>query len=494
MEDSIIFNQSSIDRGIVRSVSFKKFQAQIQKNQITSQDDVFIKPDPDKVAGMKHGSYDKLDDYSNIPEENEVKYGDIIIGKVTPMQAIGSSQKIFRDSSTIYKDTDPGIVDKIWSGIYNNEGYEMRKMRIRSERIPNIGDKMCCYSSDHDILTEDGWIGISEITKNHKVACLIDNKLEYEYPTEIQEYDYDGQMYNIETNHVSLTVTQNHRMYLRQRKLGSLYKIEKAEDIIGKARCYKKNADTGLDVAGIDYFILESFKDKSEKQLAMNDWLIMFGIWIAEGTVTERSICFATHKTRVKTALVTACQNMNFNIKYNHDKPGDELNKWCIHDIQLANYFKCLNKGAINKYLPDWVWKLNKTQCQTLIHGMVLGDGHTMNNGTRRYDTSSKKLANDFQRLCLHAGYSSNITIKYKAGHITTIKTAGREGETIRSTVDAYRMTIIESQNEPCVNKTIKQDKYVKFNGKVYCCTVPGEGIIYVRRNGKPIWCGNSRH
>ena len=139
-EDSIIFNQSAIDRGLFRSVTLKKYQAQIQKNQVTSQDDVFLKPDPDKVAGMKHGSYDKLDDSGNVPEEHEVKDGDIIIGKVTPIQAVGNSTKVFRDSSTIYKDTDPGIVDRIWSGITNAEGYEMRKMRIRSERTPNVGE------------------------------------------------------------------------------------------------------------------------------------------------------------------------------------------------------------------------------------------------------------------------------------------------------------------------------------------------------------------
>ncbi len=38
-------------------------------------------------------------------------------------------------------------------------------------------------------------------------------------------------------------------------------------------------------------------------------------------------------------------------------------------------------------------------------------------------------------------------------------------------------------------------DKFIKYTGKVYCCTVPeGNGIIYVRRNGIPVWSGNSRH
>jgi replicative DNA helicase Mcm len=123
-----------------------------------------------------------------------------------------------------------------------------------------------------------------------------------------------------------------------------------------------------------------------------------------------------------------------------------------------------------------------------------------MSNGTRRYDTSSKKLADDFQRLCLHAGYSTNITIKYEAGHTAICSKPGREGEIFKSTVDAYRLTIIETQNNPIVNKNIKsngdkrQDEIINYNGKVYCCRVRGIGAIYVRRNGIPVWCGNSRH
>lgn len=31
------------------------------------------------------------------------------------------------------------------------------------------------------------------------------------------------------------------------------------------------------------------------------------------------------------------------------------------------------------------------------------------------------------------------------------------------------------------------------YAGMVYCCEVPGDGIIMIRRNGKPLWCGNSK-
>lgn len=143
VQTSNIMNRSAIDRGLFRSTSLKKSQTTLQKNQSTSQDDVFVKPDRSQVTGLRYGSYDKLNEKGYAPEETFVENGDIIIGKVSPIQPIGNSNKVFKDSSEHYKAHVPGVIDRVWTELYNNEGYEMRKVRIRSERIPMIGDKFC---------------------------------------------------------------------------------------------------------------------------------------------------------------------------------------------------------------------------------------------------------------------------------------------------------------------------------------------------------------
>ena len=53
-EDSLVFNQSAVDRGLFRADSLKKNHAEIVKHPSTSQDDIFTKPDANKVTGMKH--------------------------------------------------------------------------------------------------------------------------------------------------------------------------------------------------------------------------------------------------------------------------------------------------------------------------------------------------------------------------------------------------------------------------------------------------------
>ena len=37
-----------------------------------------------------------------------------------------------------------------------------------------------------------------------------------------------------------------------------------------------------------------------------------------------------------------------------------------------------------------------------------------------------------------------------------------------------------------------QSETWSEFEGKVYCLEVPG-GLFYVRKNGKPVWTGNSR-
>ena len=154
-EDSLIFNQSAIDRGIFRADTLKKYHSVIEKNPSTSQDDIFVRPDRNKVTGMKQGNYDKLNEKGYVPEETEVDNEDIIIGKVSPIQPTGNNNKVYKDNSEIFKSNVKGVIDRVHTGIYNKDGYEMYNVRVRMERIPIIGDK---FTNKHG---QKGTIGIA---------------------------------------------------------------------------------------------------------------------------------------------------------------------------------------------------------------------------------------------------------------------------------------------------------------------------------------------
>ena len=318
------------------------------------------------------------------------------------------------------------------------------------------------------------------------------------------EFDHDGKMYNIETNKVSLCVTPNHRMYVGNCHHEN-YRLEYAENIYGKMRCYKNNVEIWEPEVKMDKFVLPgvTYTTYGKKEVTLPDleldleaWCTFFGIWMAEGSTNkDRFVSIAANKPRVQEALELINQKLNFEIRKYLDRK--ERTAWTIMDKRLINYLEPLSVGAVNKYLPEWCFNLDIHHTRTLIEGMLLGDGHTMKNvTTRRYDTSSKRLADDFQRLCLHAGWAASMSLKYSKGHVAKGIT-NKDGVTkpIVQTADSWRLTVITVQNRPLVNRNIKkgeqQDFWTDYNGKVFCCTVPS-GIMYIRKNGNPIWCGNS--
>jgi len=488
-EDSLIFNKSSIDRGLFVSSLYKTYKDEEKRNSSTLEDEKFCKPEkffPNKtvktIMRRETTSYEKLNNEGFVKIGEEVQPGDVIIGKIMPIKGAEEGEPKYKDVSKAIKKNEGGVVD--WLYVNKNDGcYRVCKVRVRNNRTPGTGDKFSCFSPEHQILTRMGWIDVDKLTIKNKVATLSDDDtLKYDYPTEIMEYDFDGEMYKIKSNHVDLTVTPNHRMYVGNR-VRKNFKIEKAEDIYGKVKTYKKN----ISKTNLKY--KETFT-LGNKEINMNAWLEFLGIWLAKGYASKYGVVIATHKQRVKDKLEEVCGKLNFEIIKD--------NKWYLNDKDLLNYIKPLSIGAINKFLPKWCFELNIKQTRLLINGMILGDGHYMKNGTRRYNSSSKQLSDDFQVLCLHAGWSCNIIAKYKARHESYCKP---RDEYFKSMTNAYRMTVITKQNTPIVNKYMyidenkQQDSWIKYKGKVHCCQVPS-GIIYVRNKytKKPVWSGNSRH
>lgn len=101
-------------------------------------------------------------------------------------------------------------------------------------------------------------------------------------------------------------------------------------------------------------------------------------------------------------------------------------------------------------------------------------------------------MADDIQKLCLHAELSANIRVKREKGEKLQIKGV----DTIRKN-NQYRIGIIRNfLKEPKIDPTKKtvNEQWIDYEGKVYCLEVSSH-VFMVRRNGKPVWTGNcSRH
>ena len=149
-EDSVMLNRAFLQRGGFRSIFYRTYKDEEKKNQSSGEEERFFKPDPNLTRQMKNANYEKLAEDGFVPENHYVDNDDILIGKVVPLRvssgtSVPAGTKKFRDVSRTMRNNEIGWVDKIFRN-RNGEGYSFAKVRVRQDRIPEIGDK---FSSRH---------------------------------------------------------------------------------------------------------------------------------------------------------------------------------------------------------------------------------------------------------------------------------------------------------------------------------------------------------
>lgn len=185
-EDSIILNQSAIDRGFGSSLFFRTYKDEQQKYKSpTSSGQFFGVPDKNNTKEMKAGNYDYLDDNGIVKKNSQVQEFDVLIGKIAHLNTKTNDSDLYdkKDVSTTVRSNEKGNVDLVFpskddfDGISNidAEGNEIAKVRLCELRKPEIGDKFASRAA------QKGTVGMiyrqedMPFTKNGEVPDIIMN-------------------------------------------------------------------------------------------------------------------------------------------------------------------------------------------------------------------------------------------------------------------------------------------------------------------------------
>jgi len=341
-----------------------------------------------------------------------------------------------------------------------------------------------CYDEETQILTNQGWKYFKDLDKTEKVATLNPktNEIEYQKPIEYQKYKYNFKyLYYLKNTYTDLLVTPFHSMFYRYRDRN--YILTDIERILHKtkSRIYLK-LSANYEGKEQKYFILPSivigcgkgkYIKKSQK-ISMDLWLSFLGWYLSEGWYIK--------KINNGHYIIGICQSFLSNLqKYN--KIIKLLNKFPFNFTKTEDGFRIYNKqlylylkqlGDIDqKYIPREFLTLSRRQLKILLDSLIGGDGHIKKYKDKKYlqyFTVSTNLANDFQELVFKLGYHSifnRVKTKNYLGYNISFR---KHDETLLKTIEKIKI------NKPT---------------NVYDITVPKYHIIYVKRNGKPVWCGN---
>jgi hypothetical protein len=408
-----------------------------------------------------------------------------------------------------------------------------------------------CYSSDTEVLTDQGFKTIGELVRystniaqnpnyvngveldeneqitsvltmkeDFTVACVNPetNEIEYHKPSELHMSQYSGKMLHFIGDKVDCLVSPNHKMWVKEQTNGRWggYQKRPASNLLDKKKYYRLTSNaryvSGKDIPSVDV---------CGHDIPIKLYLEVLGYIVSEGCVYENfengrydALIDVSQFTEspfygsMKTALEAFADKLNRNVSHQLKMSSWNMPqpKECWHGRisgkDLSVFFK--NEIGVDgstysadKHLPRWVMDLKPELLRILLDAMVAGDGSQNKSqyGTGsvswRYSTISKQLADDVYEIAYKLGYVPNICVSERYINDRHV----REYIVLWSNTHYGTEPLIYTGTRTPRDKggfgaSICEENYT---GVVWCFEVP-TGLFITRRNGKITIQGNSKY
>lgn len=307
-----------------------------------------------------------------------------------------------------------------------------------SERYYYLAKQTChCVDKETEVLTRDGWKSIAE-TNGEQIMITNGDISWFESPTNMNVFDYSGNMYYFSGEEVNQYITPEHKM------------VYVSND--------KQHVDIASNVYKLSRVNIPTAVMYEGGSVELPDWKIKLLVAIQADAYIEPSgnLSFKFAKDRKIDRLREILREGNINYSfYEHvdtTTAGNIVSRFSFRCDELVQYF------AKSKVWDSWLLTFSHSNLCTLINELKYWDGSS----TSQYQHKREEY------------YSA---IPQNISWIKTICHLIRKQGTIST--DGVKLGINRRVKSIASHKSIHN-----FIGKVYCPTV-STGMFLIRRHGK---------
>jgi hypothetical protein len=355
------------------------------------------------------------------------------------------------------------------------------------------------FTSEHEVLTMNGWKNVSDLQSNDKIATLNTKNDDIEFqkpklsyfkcsPDIIDSHEScescDSRFYDIATfklkNHkygYDIHLPWSNKLYLKQQYSEEFESIP-FMDIINK-RLYENKLfykKTGIN-SNEDIKEIDIPNINSENMQTIMQFL---GVYMASGEVFKNIIKIPFNENSVINMLdVCNVMNLFYQIQSDSCESCDTNNKQVvvINNEHLACYLEQFG-DLNNRRLPEFIFHMSGKQSYSFLRDILIGFGNHYNRrlGFWNYNTASKQMMDDMQRLVILSETSCNVIKNEQTGNYDMC-------------IDCKSKKSKHLITKNDINE--KLDVNSSYIGNIYEIFTENK-IIMVRHNNQYIWCCDS--
>jgi flavin-dependent thymidylate synthase len=353
-----------------------------------------------------------------------------------------------------------------------------------------------CFDEETEILTDEGWKPFADLNKDELVLTMnpLTGSAEFQKPLAYQRFDYDGFMFSIESSSLSFLITPDHRQWAKTRGAAE-YRFHETWKIANKTFVVKTASDgwegavpPSIEISGFDFSQRVSnhtgkdFGTRASSvppltfdgQEEIRALALLCVYYATEGSLCkgegEGVVIYGDHADEVKRVAGVLGLTAHTYVDRRNGCP-----RTIVHGgKRISRFFEeqC-GKGSQNKKLPTWMLNLPADWLEEIWDVLVKTDGHVQKgSGTQYLGTTSPILAGQAQEILCKLGYGSHV----------------RANKRVEGRLQTYSVCR-KTSRQTYVNRRHKIEGK-RYKGSVYCVTTEN-GIVFVRRNGKPHFSGN---